>query len=241
MAERAAPGSSGAGAHPAPRCAPPASARPFGPLGVGPQDDGQLTAAATQGFDLGPPVHLGALGGEQRLAGQGGAAAGVLNLGLLLQQGVGALAQGRRHGLHQDGGAHGVHGPVGGDQQRRRRLAAHHLQRRQQPALTGPLAAQLRQQDRLALAQFGQARPLGVDGGGVALILQRQTPQILIQPRHLLGGVLGVGAQAAGAQLLLTVLHAQARQLLGGRVGALTDGGRRGRENGQNQEQGAKR
>uniref|UniRef100_A0A0N4ZL51 PE-PGRS family protein n=1 Tax=Parastrongyloides trichosuri TaxID=131310 RepID=A0A0N4ZL51_PARTI len=61
--------------------------RALGPRGLGPQHRAQGRLARRQPLDFGAPVVLGALDGEQALAGQGGETTDAADLGLTLHQG----------------------------------------------------------------------------------------------------------------------------------------------------------
>ncbi|MNE31459.1 hypothetical protein D3C80_1250290 [compost metagenome] len=194
---------------------------PLGPRGLGAQDGAQGDLAGRQALDLGAAVALGALDGEQALAGQGGEAADADDLGLALDQGLGPRLKLRRHGADQDGGAHRVDCLVRRDQQGRRRFAAHHLQGRQQAALTGALAGKRGDQSRLAVAQFLETGALGFHLHIVRRLGPAQFGQLTIQIDDLVSGGGGFGAQATGARCLVAILGLKPGQFRTGRSRAL--------------------
>ena len=185
----------------------------FSALGLGLQHRLKPGLAPGQGLDFGAPVVPGAFGGEQLFAVQRAEPADPDHLGLTVGKALGLGLQRRRHGAHQYGGPHGVHGLVGGDQQRRRRASAHHLQGGQQPALPAPCPGQLGHQRRLAGAQLAQPGPLAGDDGVVLSDRGAQFGQLALQPGDLAGGLGGLRAQAQGAGALVTELGLQPADL----------------------------
>ena len=178
----------------------------LGPGGVGAQHGQQGGAAAGQVLDLGAAIALGALGGQEAFAGQDGEAADADDLGLTRGEGGGAALHLRGHGLHQDGGADGVDGAVGGDQQRRRGLAAHHLQGGQEAALTVAGLGQFGDDGGLAPAQVAQPLALGRQLDVIGGLVAAQGRQFAVEGRDLGLGVAGIGAQAPRAHLFVAVL-----------------------------------
>ena len=178
----------------------------LGQGGVGAQHGQQGGAAAGQVLDLGAAVALGAFGGQEAFAGQDGEAADADDLGLTRGEGGGAALHLRGHGLHQDGGADGVDGAVGGDQQRRRGLAAHHLQGGQEPALTVAGLGQFGDDGGLAPAQVAQPLALGGQLHVIGGLVAAQGRQFAVEGGDLGLGVAGVGAQAPRAHLFVAVL-----------------------------------